>query len=73
MIPRNDELEYLLNNKRKWEEMNKPCENCSKADYSREGYYKCDVPCNQAEQCYEADRKALEIFTNDIQEAGDNG
>ncbi|MCI8370935.1 MAG: hypothetical protein HFI75_00775 [Lachnospiraceae bacterium] len=53
--------------------MNKPCENCSKADYSREGYYKCDVPCNQAKECYEADRKALEIFTNDIQEAGDNG
>lgn len=42
--------------------MNKPCEHCDKADKRRQDYFKCDTPCNLAKQCYENDKKLLEIF-----------
>lgn len=42
--------------------MNKPCEYCSKADKKRADYFKCDKPCRNAKQCYENDKKLLEIF-----------
>ena len=42
--------------------MNKPCEHCDKADMRRLAYFKCDKPCNLAKQCYESDKKLLEIF-----------
>lgn len=43
-------------------EMDKPCEHCDKADKSKSDYFKCDTPCNRAKQCYENDRKLLEIL-----------
>ncbi len=41
--------------------MNKPCEHCGKAD-SRTTYFKCDNPCQQAKQCYECEKKFIEII-----------
>lgn len=41
--------------------MNKPCEHCKEAD-KRESYHKCDKPCNKAKQCYENDKKLLDVF-----------
>lgn len=42
--------------------MNKPCEHCGKADKGRQDYFKCDKPCRQAKQCFENDKKLLDIF-----------
>lgn len=41
--------------------MNKPCEHCEKAD-KRSDYFKCDNPCNSAKQCYENDKKLMDVF-----------
>lgn len=41
--------------------MNKPCEHCGKAD-SRTTYFKCDNPCQQAKQCYECEKKLVDIL-----------
>lgn len=42
--------------------MNKPCKHCDKAD-NRTGYFKCDNPCHQAKQCYENNKKLLDILS----------
>lgn len=42
--------------------MNKPCEHCDKAQMSRPEYFKCERPCQQAKQCYENDKKLMDIF-----------
>lgn len=41
--------------------MNKPCEHCEKADKRRD-YFKCDNPCNNAKQCYENDKKMIDVL-----------
>lgn len=42
--------------------MNKPCEHCDRAEKSRMEYFKCDKPCQRAKQCYENDKKLMDIF-----------
>lgn len=46
--------------------MNKPCEHCDRADSKREGYFKCEKPCNRARVCYENDVLLFEILCVDL-------
>lgn len=46
--------------------MNKPCEHCDRADSKREGYFKCEKPCNRARACYENDVLLFEILCVDL-------
>lgn len=59
--------------RRKDGRMNKPCENCEKAD-GREDYLKCDNPCQTAKKCYENDRKLLNVLAGFMPEiSGQDG
>lgn len=47
--------------------MNKPCEHCNKSDKSKQDYFKCDNPCNQAKRYREEEREILNDLKNSIQ------
>ena len=44
--------------------MNKPCENCNKADNRKykSDYFKCEKPCERAKMCKRNDEQFLKML-----------